>query len=66
MTFDAKDTFAQILAVTEQGIMATGVYRNKDVEDLIALGDLQEFVGKRARKGKALNLRIKQATLLPL
>ncbi len=66
MTFDAKDSFAQVLAVSEQGIMATGVYRNKDVEDLIALGDLQEFVGKRARKGKALNLRMKQATLLPL
>lgn len=66
MTFDAKDTFAQILAVNEQGIMATGVYRNKDVEDLIALGDLQEFIGKRARKGKTLSLRMKQATLLPL
>ncbi len=66
MTFDAKDSFAQVLAVSEQGIMATGVYRNKDVEHLIALGDLQEFVGKRARKGKALNLRMKQATLLPL
>lgn len=66
MTFDTKDTFAQILAVSEQGIMATGVYRNKDVEDLIALGDLQEFIGKRARKGKTLSLRMKQATLLPL
>ncbi|NEN75706.1 DNA topoisomerase IV subunit A [Pelistega sp. NLN82] len=66
MSFDTKDTFTQILAVSEQGIMATGIYRNKDVEDLIALGDLQEFIGKRARKGKALNLRMKQATLLPL
>ena len=66
MTFDAKDTFAQVLAVSEQGIMATGVYRNKTVEDLIALGDLQEYMGKRARKGKALSLRMKQATLLPL
>lgn len=66
MTFDAKDSFAQVLPVTEQGIMATGVYRNKTVEDLIALGDLQEYIGKRARKGKGLSLRIKQATLLPL
>lgn len=65
MGLDAKDSFAQLVVVNEQGIMAIGVYRNKAVEDMIALGDLQVFIGRRARKGKALNLRMKQATLLP-
>lgn len=66
MGLDPKDSISQVVAVSESGIQATGIYRNKEVEQLIALGDLHEYIGKRARKGKTLKLKLKQATLLPL
>ncbi|ASY30355.1 DNA topoisomerase IV subunit A [Taylorella equigenitalis] len=66
MGLDPKDKISQVVTVTESGIQATGIYRNKQVEELIALGDLHEYIGKRARKGKTLKLKLKQATLLPL
>ncbi|SHG84381.1 DNA topoisomerase IV subunit A [Pollutimonas bauzanensis] len=65
MGLDAGDAVAQWVPAGPAGILASGVYRNK--ETVLELGPdaLAEYMGKRARKGKALSIKVKQPTLLP-
>jgi len=60
---DAHDALAEWIAFSAQGLVAQGVYRNKETEHLLSLDDLQGYRGKRARKGRLLTLKIKQPRL---
>ncbi|MBV7482335.1 DNA topoisomerase IV subunit A [Bordetella sp. BOR01] len=63
---DAADKLAQTVPIGAAGLRATGIYRNKVTEDILAGAALQPYVGKRARKGRALDVRPKQPVLSPV
>jgi topoisomerase-4 subunit A len=65
MGLDAGDGLAQWLAAGPAGIRAKGVYRNKETVLELGLDELADYLGKRARKGRALSLKVKQPVLLP-
>src|SRR5690606_25324274 len=65
MGLDAGDVLAQWVPVGPNGILAAGVYRNRETVESLGLDVLAEYVGKRARKGKILAVKAKQAQLLP-
>ena len=56
----------ELQAARLRGLRATGIYRNKMTEDILAGADLAVYVGKRARKGRALDVRPKQPLLSPV
>lgn len=60
------DRLQTVLPVGEEGLRVVGTYRKKQVEELLTLAQLQPFMGKRAKKGKPLSLRLKQSSLLPV
>ncbi|NYT61350.1 DNA topoisomerase IV subunit A [Alcaligenaceae bacterium] len=66
MSLDAGDVLEQWVAVGPAGIRAAGIYRNKETEQDLDLGALAEYMGKRARKGKVLSVKVKQPTLSPV
>lgn len=66
MGLDGSDTLAQVVPIGVKGLRAAGMYRNKQVEDILAGADLQPYVGKRARKGRQLDVRPKQPVLSPV
>lgn len=66
MTLDANDSLAQIIPVGEGGIVVSGIYRNKHTEDTLSLQALADYIGKRARKGRLFDVRMKNITLLPV
>jgi len=63
MGLDAHDALGEAIAFSDRGLVARGVYRNKEVEHVLSLDDLQDYRGKRARKGRMLTLKIKQPRL---
>ncbi len=63
MGLDTGDALDQWAPAGPQGLLASGVYRNKETVQSLSLDDLAEYMGKRARKGKALAIKVKQATL---
>jgi len=63
---DAADKLAQTVPVGPGGLRASGIYRNKLTEDVLAGAALEPYVGKRARKGRALDVRPKQPVLSPV
>ncbi len=66
MGVDAPDTLAQAVPIGPGGLRVTGVYRNRQVEDILDLRALEPYMGKRARKGKLLDVRAKQPLLSPV
>ncbi len=66
MDLDAKDTLAQVVPVGAGGLRVTGIYRNKPFEEILAGAALDVYVGKRARKGRLLDVRPKQPLLSPV
>lgn len=64
MALDAGDVLAQWVSAGPAGILASGIYRNKETVLELDLNALAEYMGKRARKGKALSIKVKQPTLL--
>ncbi|CAM3711370.1 DNA topoisomerase IV subunit A [Bordetella sputigena] len=66
MGLDGNDTLAQVVPIGAGGLRATGMYRNKQVEDILVGNSLQPYVGKRARKGRQLDVRPKQPVLSPV
>ncbi|WP_442592405.1 DNA topoisomerase IV subunit A [Parapusillimonas sp. JC17] len=64
MGLDEGDAVAQWVPVGPDGILVSGIYRAKDTTWSMDMEALAEYVGKRARKGKALSLKMKQPTLL--
>ncbi|HWK61621.1 MAG TPA: DNA topoisomerase IV subunit A [Eoetvoesiella sp.] len=63
MGLDAPDVIAQWAALGPAGLVASGVYRNKETEIALGPQDLAEYAGKRARKGKTLSVKVKQPVL---
>ncbi|AZV94091.1 DNA topoisomerase IV subunit A [Pseudomonas sp. S 311-6] len=63
MGLDAKDSIAQIVAAGEGGVRLSGIYRKKEVEDVLAGESLLAYLGKRARKGRQLDVRPRQPRL---
>ncbi len=65
MGLDDGDALDQWVPVGPDGILATGVYRNKSTTVALGPDELAEYIGKRARKGKALSVKVKQPVLAP-
>lgn len=66
MGLDDGDAIAQWVPVGPTGILASGIYRNKETVEELGLDALAEYTGKRARKGKVLSVKVKQPTLSPV
>ena len=64
MGLDSADIVAQWVVFGPAGLAASGVYRNKETLLVLDASELAEYVGKRARKGKLLSIKVKQPTLL--
>lgn len=66
MGLDANDGVEQVVPIGRAGLRVAGIYRNKPVEDVLAGAALAVYVGKRARKGRQLDVRVKQPVLSPV
>lgn len=66
MGLDGADKLAQTVPLGKGGLRATGIYRNKPIEDILTGATLAVYVGKRARKGRQLDVRGKQPVLSPV
>ncbi|MBU4612680.1 DNA topoisomerase IV subunit A [Achromobacter sp. GG226] len=66
MGLDPRELVAQIVPIGAGGLRVTGIYRNREVEDILAGDVLATYVGKRARKGRLLDARPKQPLLSPV
>lgn len=64
MGLDAGIMLWQWLAIGPQGLVARGIYRNKQTDVVMDMSALEDFIGKRARKGRALSLKVRQPRLL--
>ncbi|WP_439650417.1 DNA topoisomerase IV subunit A [Pollutimonas nitritireducens] len=66
MGLDAGDVLAQCVPGGAAGISVSGIYRNKETVQELDTAALEDYVGKRARKGKALSVKVKQPVLSPV
>ncbi len=66
MGIDAPDILEQTVPMTKAGLRVTGLYRTKQVEDILSGPSLEVYVSKRARKGRLLDIRSKQPVLSPV
>lgn len=66
MGLDGTDKVDQVVPIGAAGLRAAGIYRNKHTEDILTGEALAPYVGKRARKGRALSVRPKQPVLSPV
>ena len=66
MGLDGADKLDQTVPIGALGLRAAGIYRNKHTEDILVGAALAVYVGKRARKGRALDVRPKQPLLSPV
>jgi len=66
MGLDGNDTLSQVVPVGPKGLRVVGIYRNKEVEDILGNKDLIIYMGKRARKGRQLDVRPKSPLLSPV
>ncbi|MDO5667686.1 MAG: DNA topoisomerase IV subunit A [Alcaligenaceae bacterium] len=60
---DDDDKLAQVVPFDESGLAVTGTYRRKETTDILNLNELEVYIGKRARKGRALDVRVKDFIL---
>ncbi|MFA7624198.1 MAG: DNA topoisomerase IV subunit A [Pusillimonas sp.] len=60
MALDADDSLAQWVAIGPAGLGVSGIYRNKATTLVLEAEALAEYLGKRARKGKVFDTKIKQ------
>ena len=63
---DPKDSLSQVVPIGDAGLRASGIYRNKQTDDVLYGAALDVYLGKRARKGKQLDVRPKQPVLSPV
>ena len=66
MGIDDPDCLAQVVPLSPAGLRVTGIYRNKQAEDILVGSTLAPYLSKRARKGKLLEVRVKEPTLSPV
>jgi len=64
MGLDEGDALAQWVAIGPQGLLARGIYRNRETDVELNVDVLADYIGKRARKGRALSLKVRQPRLL--
>jgi DNA topoisomerase IV, A subunit, proteobacterial len=64
MGLDDDDSLAQWVACGPEGLVARGIYRNKETDVELDIEALADYIGKRARKGRALALKVRQPKLL--
>ena len=64
MGLDDGDSLAQWVSMGPAGLVARGIYRKKETELELGMDDLADYIGKRARKGRALSLKIAQPKLM--
>ena len=60
---DADDALAQWVAIGPAGLTARGVYRNRETDVHMSLDELADYIGKRARKGRVLSLKLREPKL---
>jgi len=63
IALDAPDQLHQVRGVGESGLPIKGTYRTQERTDILVGADLEAYFCKRARKGKALQTRLKQPEL---
>jgi len=63
MGIDAPDVLTQVVPFGQAGLKASGIYRNREIEDVLTGDALSPYLGKRARKGRQLDVRAKQPVL---
>ncbi len=66
MGIDPPDVLEQVVPITVAGLRASGIYRNKQAEDILAGVSLAPYLSKRARKGRQLAVRVKEPVLSPV
>ncbi len=66
MGIDPPDVLEQVVPITTAGLRASGIYRNKPTDDILAGEALAPYLSKRARKGRQLAVRVKEPTLSPV
>src|SRR5690606_40417688 len=65
MGLDDGDGIAQWAGVGASGVVLRGVYRARDTELVLTPEELAQYTGRRARKGRLLDVKIKQPSLWP-
>ncbi|WP_256078155.1 DNA topoisomerase IV subunit A [Massilia sp. YIM B04103] len=64
---DDKEKLVAARAISQKGVIVQGIGNaSKAKEERMGINALQEHIGKRARKGKAMPTRIKPTGLLPI
>jgi len=63
LAVDAPDALEQVAPVGESGLSITGTYRNQTRTDVLVGDTLEPYLSKRARKGRALQTRLKNPVL---
>lgn len=63
LAVDAPDRLSQVAAVGAAGLPITGTFRNQVRTDVLVGDTLEPYLSKRARKGKALQTRLKTPVL---
>ncbi len=63
MGLDPGDTIAQWAPVNDRGLVLRGVYRARQTELVLTPAELAAYAGRRARKGKWLDVKIKLPSL---
>ena len=65
MGLDEGDRIEQWAGVGAAGVVLRGVYRARDTELVLTPEELAQYAGRRARKGRLLDVKIKQPSLWP-
>lgn len=65
MGLDADDSLAQWATVGPLGVALRGIYRARDTVLVLDHAALAEYMGRRARKGRLLAVKVKQPSLWP-
>jgi len=63
LAVDDKDVLEQVVPVSAAGLSITGTFRNQTRTDVLVGDTLESFLSKRARKGRALQTRLKNPVL---
>lgn len=63
MGLDDDDKLEQMVPFGETGLAVSGIYRRKDTVDVLSLDQLEQYIAKRARKGRTLDVRVKDFVL---
>ena len=63
ISLEEGDLLAQWASCGSQGIVLSGIYRNRETQQVLAGDELLPYRGKRARKGKLLDTKIRNPVM---